>query len=201
MLLTFEKIREIQLNERNGELQKLPDGFFKDSLEYLKLKSDTEEGKTAQKILTNLFERRVKKIAALASLYYATDKTPENMDESERELYVSLAAAMKDKAVEFKRVMVNIRTYENRGGDAPLGGCKDALPGSVCIKEPESGAKAEEIKEVREQSVNVRFLKDTPELMTPDMETCSFKEGEFASLPKSFVDFLEKKGFCVIERA
>jgi hypothetical protein len=44
--------------------------------------------------------------------------------------------------------------------------------------------------------VKVRFTKDTPELMTPDMETQSFKACQEIELSKGFADFLIKKGFA-----
>jgi len=210
MLLTFEKIREIQLNERNGELQKVPDGFFRDALEYLKLKADTEEGKTAQKILINLFERRLKKIVNLSSMYYSTGRTPENLDASEQNLYSQFASALKESDSEFRKSLYNIKTAE-LGKPEPAEVSARVLSQTEPTDSPNYGpgisseltVDENEIshKQIPEQMVAVKFIIDTPELMTPDMETCSFREGQCAKLAKTFADFLEKRGFCSIERA
>jgi DNA replication initiation complex subunit (GINS family) len=205
MLLTFEKIREIQLNERNGELQKLPEGFFRDILEYLKLKSDSEEGKTAQKILINLFERRLKKIVNLSSIYYSTGRTPDNMDEKEQKLYSAFVSALKESDSEFRKKLYLIKTLELEKSESLEVPIKE--PDSIGIK-PISKDTAEQdgksivedkedsLEKTNEQKVKVKFIMDTPELMTPEMKTCSFKQGQCASLAKTFADFLEKRGFC-----
>lgn len=187
MLLTFEKIREIQLNERAAELQRLPEGFFDDVLEYLKVKVDTEEGKTSQKILANLFERRVKKVANLASICYGMDKIPDNMGDHEKELYTQLASAIKNKDVEFKRKLMNVRTYEK-----PPTCESNTQEIEVSVGSHEDQANVKE----SEPNLKIKFLKDTPELMTPDLETKSFKEGQEIELPKGFAEFLIKKGFA-----
>lgn len=197
MLLTFEKIREIQLNEKAGELQKLPDGFFADALEYLKLKADSEEGRTAQRILSNLFERRLKKIANLASVYYSTNKSPENMGAEEQKIYSEFISALKKCDSDFKRKLYEVKTMEIKRSESERlsegTASEDELAVNTEIPPSEDSA-----SKGNSQKIRVKFTMDTPELMTPDMETCSFKGGEVAELPETFADFLQKRGFCLI---
>lgn len=194
MLLTFEKIREIQLTEKSSELQSLPEGFFNDVIEYLKLKGDSDEGRTAQRLLSNLFERRLKKIVALASMYYSTDRQPENLEKDEQELYLGIVSLLKKKDKEFRK---RFKIDDTRSGSFFEEPARKEKP----AKTPErKGLKGNLPDEAPAGSpdpiVRVVFTSDTPELMTPEMEACSFKKGESAEISRAFAEFLEKKGFC-----
>jgi DNA replication initiation complex subunit (GINS family) len=202
MLLTFEKIREIQLNERSGELQKLPEGFFNDVAEYFKLKADSEEGKTAQKLMINLFERRLKKISGLASIYYNTAKVPDNMDDSEQKVYSEFISILKHSDSDFRKKLYHIKTSDSL--QATHIGNESCPPEKASSPSQDTTSPFhetdEDLTETKppEEKITVTFTMDTPELMTPEMETRSFKNGESAEISKTFAQFLEKRGFCKV---
>ena len=188
MLLTFEKIREIQLEEKSSELQSLPDGFFSDVLEYLKLKGDSDEGRTAQRLLGNLLERRLKKIVTLASMYYSTDRQPENLEKDEQELYSGIVSLLKKREGEFRKRLKLEPAPKEVSFEEPLK--KENPP------EKRQAVSSEAPAGSPETMVRVVFSSDTPELMTPEMEVCSFRKGDSAEITRAFAEFLEKKGFC-----
>jgi hypothetical protein len=117
---------------------------------------------------------------------------------------------LKESDSEFKKSLYNIKTADLGKYNCPEVLHKDS-------NQPESSLSPKEGLDVRyedvasedegaaqqthELTVNVKFITDTPELMTPDMETCSFKQGQCVNIAKTFAEFLEKRGFCTIERA
>ncbi|MBN2095423.1 MAG: DNA replication complex GINS family protein [Candidatus Aenigmarchaeota archaeon] len=185
MLLTFEKIREVQLNEKKDELQALPENFFDDAADYLRARHGTDEGKTALKILTNLFERRLKKVANMASIYYLAGKVPDNLSPVEVKVYSDLISALRKGDCEFRARFADKAGFEDKSPHCNLmEPSEDASP----VEEKEKGSVGDMVK--------VTFVMDTPELMTPDMQTCTFKKGDCATVSKAFADFLKKSGFC-----
>lgn len=81
--LTYEKLFDFLREERNNvQLQKLPDSFYQDIVEYLQIKEDlvkselennsvtaessSDQLRNAKKIIENVYERREKKILLLA---------------------------------------------------------------------------------------------------------------------------------------
>lgn len=103
MLLTFEKIREISLNEKQEKLQKLPENFFENAKEYLKSKKGTIEEVSTRNLIEGIFLRRQKKILELCFYLYKTNKIPENLEKDEEEFYLTLVSILKNFYENFRK--------------------------------------------------------------------------------------------------
>ncbi|MGC9310968.1 MAG: hypothetical protein ACP5E4_04585 [Candidatus Aenigmatarchaeota archaeon] len=226
MLLTFEKIREVQLSERSESLQKLPENFYGDVAEYLKHKEGTDEEKAARRLIEGLIEKRTKKIVNMAILYCSSDRVPENLESTEVALYEALVGAIRKHYGSLAGIVGCRKPAESFGAGRPdPGDTKDGpgdisrpedgvicVDGGVCFSaEPvndesgpreqrEPGVNPDEKKarpsEPEAQTIEVEFISATPELMLPGVGARSFGGGERIALEKNIADFLEKKGFC-----
>ncbi len=103
MLLTFELIREISLNEKQEKLQELPENFFENAKEYLKSKKGTIEEVSAGNLIENIFARRQKKILELCFHLYKTNRIPENLEKDEEEFYLSMSLVLRNFYENFKK--------------------------------------------------------------------------------------------------
>ena len=103
MLLTLNKIREIQLKEKSEKLQKLPENFFRDAKIYLDIKKGTIEEKSARNLIESIFNLRLKKIINYAFVFYKTNKELENLEDCEKILYLDLINLLKNYYNNFKK--------------------------------------------------------------------------------------------------
>lgn len=103
MILTYEKIREVKLNEKGEKLQKLPPNFFENAFNYIKLKKGTYEENSATSLVFSIFELRLKKIVNLAILLHKTNQIPENLEPEEEKFYLELVEKLREFKDEFRR--------------------------------------------------------------------------------------------------
>jgi DNA replication initiation complex subunit (GINS family) len=166
MILTYEKIREVKLNEKSDKLQKLPPNFFENAFNYIKLKKGTVEETSAKALVTSIFELRLKKIVNLALLLYKSNKIPENLEKDEEELYLSLVQIFR--------------------------GVRDVFEKKLELENKETEKKENNLKNLKK----VRFLVDIPEIYLPSLGICCFKKGEIKELDESITSLLLEKRFC-----
>ena len=113
MILTYEKIREVKLNEKGERLQKLPPNFFENAFNYIKLKKGTPEEESARSLVFSIFELRLKKISNLAFLFYKSNKIPENLEKEEEELYLNLVQILRNFREKFETRKIEIEKVSN----------------------------------------------------------------------------------------
>lgn len=178
MILTYESIREIKQKEKNSELQKLPENFFSDALEYLKVKTGSSEEASARRLIISIFDLRIKKIMNLAMMYYTLSRTPENLEPFEKDIYISFVKTLKEGYGKFKDF-----------------GFIDAVN-----DDPKEKTSIENKKEKPTQTETDRkkvvFSVALPEILLPNGESHSFSEGDEIELDKTFASLLAQKGFC-----
>lgn len=219
MLLTFEKLREIHLNEKSESLQKLPENFFNDARAYLVEKDGSVEGKTASRLLSALQERRMKKIVNMALLYFSTERVPENLEVDEMELYGSVVGLLRkhvksiggfsrDSDVKNNLVEGTSVDLKGNGGleSSPIGLCEPTssreqnvnLEGPSVLGEEKGSCGGEDTSENETQKppATVEFMIDTPELMIPGIGAKTFSAGERLELDEKIANFLVEKKFC-----
>ena len=172
-MLTFEKIREAERNEREAKtLQKLPENFIEDLKDYLRKKERTEKTSSTIRALENvkntiksIFELREKKIMDLL-LYTARTGNPiEGLEKGEEKIFFAIYDIFKSYREEFF---------------------------SELQKEPQVP---------KESKVYYRVKKSTPAVIGPDMKTYELHENEILDeehLPKPLNELLLKNG--VIEK-
>ena len=102
-MLTFESIRDVERAEKeNKKLQRLPPQFFDDLQEYLKRKradafanaDEMIEYQNIMNIVERLFEMREQKIVEQALDAARIGINPENLHESERNMFEQLSGAL-----------------------------------------------------------------------------------------------------------
>jgi DNA replication initiation complex subunit (GINS family) len=171
MILTYEKIREVKLNEKDEKLQKLPPNFFENAFNYIKLKKGKLEESSATSLIFSIFELRLKKIINLALLFYKSDKIPENLEKVEEKLYLDLVQTFRGFRDSFKK---EFECKETR---------KENEPDQNILLTPKTTKK-------------VRFLIDIPEIFLPSIGVCNFKKGEERELDENITLLLLEKKFC-----
>ncbi len=179
MTLTYEIIREVKQKEKSEKLQYLPENFFEDVVEYIKLKKGAIEETAAKNLVQSIFELRRKKILNIASLSYKTEKIPENLEENEKRLYLSIIKLLREN---FERK--TIISSENKSPQ-----------NKKEVKKPEEIQNLED-KKTRLTKTRVMFLADIPEIFLPSGNSCSFKKGEEKEIDLTVAKVLEEKGFC-----
>jgi len=177
MILTYEKIREVKLNEKGEKLQELPPDFFANAFKYINIKKGTIEEESAKSLVFSIFQLRLRKIANLAYYFYKSDKLPDNLEEDEEKLYMELVGSFRKH---FERFRKNFeKSLEQK------------------VEEDEEADKKEKgISPNKSKIRKVRFIQEVPEIFLPSQGTCSFKEGEERELQKEEADLLLSKGFC-----
>ena len=248
MLLTFEKIREISLNEKQEKLQKLPPDFFMNSKEYLLSTKGAREELSAKNLIENIFARRQKKIMTLCFHLYKTDTFPENLEEEEQEYYKEMIKLLNSFYENFRKKIIDSQTGEKEKEaelvEKPLReeeNNKDIIykkpieqtENKINIIQPmenniaptnqementkiikkeleykqiENQRPVDEIKKETELNkteeeagkIKVIFLKEIPEIISPDFKVYCFKENEEKELDKNFAEILLKKELCKV---
>ena len=99
-MITYESLRTFRDNERIGNsFVKLPDDFFQQAEAYLTqketLQKDAWETAAARRMLTDLLERREKKVLDHAFLVSRTGNYPENMMPHEHDLLEKVCTLLK----------------------------------------------------------------------------------------------------------
>ena len=220
MLITFEKLREVQLKEREGPLQKLPEDFFENAKSYLAEVSGSPEESNARKVLDDVVKRRLRKILDLALQCPNGARDFENMCVCEREIFSGVADLLSKWAVDFGTggsgshhgcdswnapVKSSISSpkaalREPRELDVNLSGVSDRSPdcdfsgvsGSASAGELESSPSPGVSGE--ESVVGVVFTTDTPVIVCS--EAARIGIGDELEVPLTLAKFLESKGFC-----
>ncbi|MBT3304241.1 DNA replication complex GINS family protein [Candidatus Woesearchaeota archaeon] len=194
VVITYETLFEIFRREKNrGELQLLDDSFLMNVISYLVKKKAILDANTDQstlfaeeeklsaekqlfnikKILRDLYEQREKKVIEMAMNKSRTqspliDET--TLLKEERLLYDSLV-----KTLDVSR--------------------QDILMKLLNAEMPTVSVDAEPKEEVKE--LNLKFVEDTPEFASPDMEMLGpFVKDDMGTFPKKVADILIKRG-CV----
>lgn len=180
MILTYEKIREVKLNEKGEKLQELPPNFFENAFKYIALKKGTIEEESAKSLVFSIFQLRLRKIANLAYYYYKSDTIPDNLEKDEENLYLKLVDNFREHSERFNRnfeeaMRKKVETSESLGetAEAPT----------------KNKSQAQDLKKVR-------FIQEVSEIFLPSQGTCSFKKGEEKELEKEEAELLLSKGFC-----
>ncbi|MEM7819652.1 MAG: hypothetical protein QXD48_02375 [Candidatus Aenigmatarchaeota archaeon] len=184
-MLTFDKIRELERNERDSKkLQRLPDDIIEQLKDYLYRKEKIKE-KTAADILElenvkntirRFFELRENKIMNAAIDTARTGMPPENMTREEENVFYNIVAILKDHREKFFEELQ---------------------------KEPKKDIKEE--KEIKKNNNEKRFVyvvkKTLPTFVGPDLKIYELKENdiiEIGAFPKPLNDLLIKEG--IIEK-
>src|SRR3989338_9661612 len=103
-MLTFDKIRDIERQERDSRtLQKLPDGFIGSLADYLARKESVAEKASADILeienikatIKRIFEAREKKLLDMALYTARTGTLPENLIESEEKSFDAVLEALR----------------------------------------------------------------------------------------------------------
>ena len=170
-MLTFEKIRDMEREERNSkQLQKLPDDIIESLKDYLRRKEKIQDSSSIVELenikstIARLFELRQRKILNSALHTAKTGIPPENMMKNEEKHFYDIVDIIKKFGDEF---FIELE------------------------KNP--------IKKEKKESFIVK--KDIPEIMGPDMQKYKFTKDEkieIDKLPKPLNDLLLKEG--IIER-
>lgn len=185
IMLTFDKIRELERNERDSKkLQRLPDDIIEQLKDYLYRKEKIKE-KTAADILElenvkntirRFFELRENKIMNAAIDTARTGMPPENMTREEENVFYNIVAILKDHREKFFEELQ---------------------------KEPKKDIKEE--KEIKKNNNEKRFVyvvkKTLPTFVGPDLKIYELKENdiiEIGAFPKPLNDLLIKEG--IIEK-
>ncbi len=176
-MLTYEKIREIQRNERSKELQPLPKNFLKDFEEYIERKKrlgKKEEVENARFILRDILNRRERKIVSAALDFVRTGIKIENLSEREKALFNELVAVLK----------------KYRGEAAKKENVKKKKEKAVVKKQKQV------IKKVKREMVLVRIKEDLPDFVGPKLNIYSLRKKEIANLPKKIAEILVKNNLA-----
>ena len=196
--ITYDLLFDILRIEKSREdLQKLDDKFYKNVIEYINTKeSFIKDANTAhtereltriqlgnvKKLLTDLYERRERKIINLAIYKIKTGSGAINTDsllEEEKYLFDSIYAQLSKYKSEILDNIVN--------GKAPMlnaGASYNTLP----VKP------IEDMDEDMTGVKSVRFVKAVPRFLGPELEIYGpFEENDIASLPSKIASILIKK--------
>lgn len=171
LMLTFEKIRDLERQERETkDLAKLPDKFLEDVAEYLERKkgSDDRETKNIENTLKRLFEHRERKLLELVLYSAKTGQNVDNISSYEKECFDSLLSLFRDHRNKISSVFSSTITKKE-------------------IKAPEP--------ETRNEYYRVKRTLKT--FVGPDLKNYTLKENdviEKESIPKNLRDLLLEEG-------
>ncbi|MEM4625153.1 MAG: hypothetical protein QXJ28_00065 [Candidatus Pacearchaeota archaeon] len=169
MILTFEKIRELQWNEKNSKnLQELPKNFFQDLREYLARTKDSY----SRFVIEDLIDMRIRKMLNFAINYFKTKEIPKNMTEEERALFDSIL----NYVSEFRKKCMESDLHFEEKNIINEGLEKEFKKINVVIVE-----------------------KDIGPFVGTDLNIYNLKRGEKVILPEDLKNLLIKYGYCKIE--
>lgn len=208
--ITYETIFELLRREKNrDELQKLNESFYKDIQNYILEKnnlimhhgsstsSEAEREKTAKqisntkKMITELFERREKKIIihALNKVRTASAITDSSaMLNDEKDFFNKLT----DTFSEYRRYILNKMIIDKNLPYSP------SYPTNSSNEENEINPNKDEArieKKEKKQTKTLKILSQIPKFMGKELEVYGpFNPDDMASLPTEIADILIKKG-------
>lgn len=170
MILTFEKIRELQWNEKNNKnLQELPKNFFQDVKEYLARTKDNY----SKIVVEDLIDMRIRKILNFAINYFKTKEIPKNMTEQEKDLFESILSYI----LNFRKKYIEVESKIEE---------KDFIN--------------EKLKEEKDRKVETVIVeKDIGPFVGTDLKVYNLKKGEKIVLPEDLKNLLIKYEYCKIE--
>jgi DNA replication initiation complex subunit (GINS family) len=180
-LITYETIRSAHRTEKQEELQKLPEGFFKSVRNWFKHKEkmkDTTsllEVENAKKLLEDIINRRQKKVVLSALRTVRGDLPPTNLNDDERKFFDQLVSILKDFR---KNINEKFRSYEDIVEEK--------------IEEAKKSVEVLKPKEVIEQKLikpngklMVKILSDLPRFVSSNLESYGpLKAGDVITLPE-----------------
>jgi len=195
VVLTYEKIRDIQRRERAvTTIQALPKNFFKDFQDYIKRKKKIgkkEDVENANIILEDLFERRERKIVNAALEYVRAGVEPENLVPREKQLFERLVDLLKSFRRGKESLFLEKKTEEKEEKE------KTEKRKEEAVEEKEKPkSKQPKKKIINRDMILVKIKEDLPEFVGPDLTIYSLRKKEITNLPKKIGELLVKKGMA-----
>lgn len=188
MILTFEKIRDLQRNEKDSKnLQELPKNFFQDVNEYLNRTKDNY----SRFVVEDLIDMRIRKIVNLAINYFKTKEIPKNLLEEERKLYDIILNYISN----FRKNVLEGKSFQEEGIAIKIDEKTDSLKDN--IQEIKNLKIELEVKKEKNSSIIVE--KDIGPFVGPDLLIYNLKKGERVTLPEDLKNLLIKYGYCKVE--
>lgn len=219
--LTYEKLFDFLREERNNvSLQKLPDSFYEEIIEYLHIKDDLiasekennsltvessiDQLKNAKKIIENIYERREKKILLLA-LHKSRTKSQ----------LIDTSSLLQEEKVFFKQITVLLNHFREEivlkllDKQSPvINDEKDGLlvEGAGSISEEELFSKpaddgkiplnqSDDSTESSSDTIAVRIITYVDKFVGPDLDIVGpYEEGSVQKVPKEVAEALVSKG-------
>ena len=210
MVITFEKIRELQRGERDTpKPQRLPKDIMKEIREYLELKesitdkssTDLIELQNVKNIIKDWLDMREHKVLSMALSSIRSGMPPENLTESEELLFFSVINSLKG----FK-VRIADELYEAERPTIPETSEEKeitAVPENTPEEMPETQSeetivfaveKAEESKEPSKLEPKKYVISEDMEFIGTDLKTYSLKRNDIIELPEEIAELLIRKG-------
>jgi DNA replication initiation complex subunit (GINS family) len=188
--ITYEFLFEIMRSEKNSsELQKLPDNFYELVVEYIKEKQDllkkdddlfsANEKKQVltllenlEKILTEIYNRREKKIIDLAIV---KSKTKSGL--------IDTTNMLKYEVLFFEKVLITFDNFRN-----------NLLTSALSARPIDMEFMSDNAKTNQKSIITVRFLEDISKFVDEDMKYHGpFEKETIATLPLSVARILEEQ--------
>ncbi len=207
MVITFEAIREVHRKEKESStLQKIPERFFEEVSEYLRVK---EAGKSdpanyielenARMIVNDIIDRRERKVLEGALAFVRSGIPLDNMLEHEKDLFERVSEILRSHRRDFwnriKSRKGDDRESESGADEADQEKAHEQIPEEV---EEEIEERMEIFEEVEEQEPDFSgvylALKDLPQFIWTDNRKYLIKEKDILKLPEELASFLEGKG-------
>lgn len=210
--MTYDALFDILRYEKSHEeLQKLDENFFKDVIEYIQNKeilmnlpdrniSETEKTRiqlqNVKKLLTELYERREKKIIALASYQSKTSSSvikTETILNEEKPIFDALVSIFSKNRIYLLNNLLNAREINTQNSfmNIHFDVCAETKNESVDSIFNKNEKFLSEDKSIK----SIRFVKAVPKFLGPELETYGpFEEEDMASLPCKIANILIRKG-------
>lgn len=188
--ITFESLFDILRAEKSSEeLQKLPDSFVSNVVDYLKemhsilesSKDNLEKQETSDKIsnakeiITEIYDRREKKIVEIAINKARIESA-----------VIDTSALLKEEEIFYNCIIEVLKKSRN-----------DYLFKILNMESPETSsvAQCDMIKEEAPKSMMVRFKNSVPKFLGKEGEIYGpYEEDDMASFPSEIAEILVKKG-------
>ncbi len=200
VVITYETLFEILKRERDRtELQKLEPAFFSDTIRYIKdkkkileAKSDSpfageEKKKTERqleniyKILKELYERREKKIIAIA---LDKSRTKSNL--------IDTTALMNEEKVFFDALTNTFDAYRDEILFSVL---NEKMPFMRALSDKKPKEDFKSALDIKKSTKLVRFMDKIPKFVGPELEEYGpYNEEDIASLPSEVAEVLLNRG-------
>jgi DNA replication initiation complex subunit (GINS family) len=219
MPLTYEQLFDFLREERgNTQLQTLSSSFYTEVVTYLEIKEQSAKSleaqgsltaesafdqlKNAKKLITDIYQRREKKVIALAL----------NKSRTKSQL-IDTSALLPDESQFFEELLSIFDSYrdsllgavlskQHRGSSLPgLGAQMDGEAKAVDYTQTsevsEPTTPTEPISGIPAEAVKVKFLQYVDKFVGPDLDILGpFEEGDFVDLPSAVVDVVVSKGYA-----